>query len=132
MRFLNLNIRKQSIKEAGYAILLFIIAAGVVGGSRLSRLNKADAIHPEGQTDLYLNELVGLQQLSHIVIDSLHLSNNKKQFIWAANLLGWQSFQPGHYQIDHNFTYNKFLEKLARAARIQFLLQLFRDSESIQ
>jgi UPF0755 protein len=101
------------MKTAGF-IILFLIVVGVVGGSRWRRLYKLKTIHSHGQTDLYLPRKMDLQQLSQIVVDSLHLSDNKKEFKWAAVILGWQSFKPGYYDINHNFNYNSFLAKLAR------------------
>jgi UPF0755 protein len=101
------------MKTTGF-VLLFLIVVGIVGGSRWSRLHKSDAIHPGKQSDLYLDNQVGLQQLWQVIADSLDFTHNKKRFMWAANLLGWHKFEPGHYKIDHNFTYKKFLQKLAK------------------
>ncbi len=101
------------MKTTGF-VLLFLIVVGVVGGSRWKRLHKPDAIHPGEQSDLYLDNQVDVQQLWQIIADSLHFTHNKKRFMWASGLLGWHSFKPGHYKIDHNFTYKKFLQKLAK------------------
>jgi len=101
------------MKKTGL-VLLFLASAAVVGGSRLMRLKDTSAIHPQHATDLYLRNKVHLPRLSYILVDSLHIASNKKELRWAANLLGWHSFQPGHYAINHNFTYESLLSKLAK------------------
>jgi UPF0755 protein len=101
------------LKTAGL-IILFLITAAVVGGFRWRRLYNHSAIHPGLTTDLYLYKKTDIQQLDRILVDSLHLANNKDNLDWAARILGWQSFKPGHYKINHNYTYNAFLSKLAK------------------
>jgi UPF0755 protein len=121
------------MKTAGY-VILFLIVVGVVGGSRWRRLYKLDKIHSRGQTDLYLPKEIDLQQLSQIVIDSLQLSHNKKEFKWAAILLGWQTFKSGYYRINHNFSYNSFLAKLAKGNQDPISITIIpgrRESEII-
>jgi UPF0755 protein len=101
------------MRKAGL-VILFLCTVGAVGGSRLIRLNNPKAIHPGTKTDLYLKKNIDLQQLSHILTDSLHMVGNREQLKWAANLLGWRTFLPGHYRVDRDFTYNQFLLKVAR------------------
>jgi UPF0755 protein len=104
------------MKKAGL-VILFLCVVGAVGGSRLIRLNNPGAIHPGTKADLYLKTDINLQQLSHILTDSLHMAANREQLIWAARLLGWRTFLSGHYRVDHNFTYNQFLLKVAKGSQ---------------
>lgn len=95
-------------------LFLFVVTVTAVGGSRLLRLNDGDAISSENDTSVYLYEQVKLDKLSTILDDSVQVINDKEELLWAAKLLGWRTFQPGHYKIDHGFTYDEFLSKLAR------------------
>lgn len=51
--------------------------------------------------------------MSSILADS-GLVKDKKEVIWAGNLLGWRNFQKGHYQIDGNYSYDVLLSRMAR------------------
>lgn len=95
-------------------LLLFICVVALVGGSRLLRLNDPDVIASSGEMAIYLEEPVKLEQLSAILVDSTGVVDDKTELKWAANLLGWRNFQPGHYAIDQNYSYDEFLSKLAR------------------
>lgn len=101
------------MKKVGLAIL-FVCVVALVGGSRLMRLYNPNAIKTEKKADLYLEEKTDLEQLSRLLSDSLHAVNDESEFKWAANLLGWRTYQPGHYAIDGGITYEKFLSKLAK------------------
>jgi UPF0755 protein len=101
------------MKKLG-VFILFLAVVAAVAGSRWMRLNNPDAIHAGEKTDLYLKEKVSLSELSVILDDSLNAVDDKHELEWAATLLGWKNFQPGHYKIDHGFTYDAFLSKLAK------------------
>lgn len=102
------------MKRVTGLLLLFICVVALVGGSRLLRLNDADAIASSGEIAIYLNEPVKLEQLSSILVDSTGVVDDKTELKWAASLLGWRNFQPGHYAIDRDYSYDEFLSKLAR------------------
>lgn len=102
------------MKKFAGVLLLFIAIAGLVGGSRLLRLNNPDAISSSRPIAIFLQEKVNLDQLGSILADSADLVNNKKELLWAGKLLGWRNFQPGRYQVDSGFTYDAFLSKLAK------------------
>lgn len=101
------------MKKLGLFIL-FLLVVGLVGGSRWMRLNDSQAIYTERNSDLYLRDTLKLAELSRILSDSLQAIEDKEELQWAANLLGWRTFQPGHYNIDSGYTYNAFLSKLAK------------------
>jgi UPF0755 protein len=101
------------MKKLG-VVILFLAVVAAVAGSRWMRLNNPDAIQAGEKTDLYLEEKVSLSELSVILDDSLNAIDDKGELEWAATLLGWKNFQPGHYNIDHGFTYDAFLSKLAK------------------
>lgn len=94
-------------------ILLFFLAAFLVAESRWSRLHNPLAINSEQAVHLYLNERTDLATLQQTLVDS-GLVKDKEELQWAANLLGWHSFHPGHYLVDRGYTYDQFLSKLAR------------------
>ncbi len=101
------------MKKLGVAVL-FLSVIALVGGSRLMRLYNPNAIKTETNADLYLKEKTDLNQLSRLLTDSLHAVKDVREFKWAANLLGWRTYQPGHYTIDGGHTYEEFLSKLAK------------------
>lgn len=101
------------MKKLGLFIL-FLLVVGLVGGSRWMRLNDSQAIYTERDSDLYLRDTLKLAELSHILSDSLQAVEDEDELQWAANLLGWRTFQPGHYDIDSGYTYDAFLSKLAK------------------
>ena len=95
-------------------LLLFLGVVALIGGSRLLRLNNPQAISATDQTSVYLHDKVNLQELSTILADSADVIENKTQLLWAGTLLGWRNFQPGHYTVDRNYSYDEFLSKLAK------------------
>ena len=101
------------MKKLGFFIL-FLAVVALVGGSRLIRLYNPQAIDAKKNTDLYLNETTNLEELSSLLVDSLQVTTNQSELNWAANILGWRKFQPGHYDIDSSYTYDDFLSKLAK------------------
>lgn len=101
------------MKKVGLAIL-FLAVVALVGGTRLLRLTDSQAIHTSSNADLYLNSKTDLERLSQILSDSLNAVDDTEELKWAANLLGWRTFQPGHYNIDSGYTYDNFLAKLAK------------------
>lgn len=88
----------------------------MVGGYRLMRLKNPNAIYSQQNIDIYLNRPTNLKQLSTLLIDSLYVVQDKEDLMWAAKMLGWNTFKPGHYTIDGGLTYNQFLSKVARGA----------------
>ncbi len=98
-------------------LALFIVIVAVVAGSRLLRLQDPQAVYAPQKTSIYLNNPVDLNELSTLLVDSAKVVKNKEQLIWAAQLLGWNSFKPGHYFAEGGYTYNQFLSKLAKGAQ---------------
>lgn len=98
-------------------LLLFILTIAAVGGSRLLRLKNPHAIYSPEKQALYLYQPMNLEHLSVLLADSLYVVKDKNQLIWAAKMLGWNSFKAGHYTIDGGFTYNQFLSKVAKGAQ---------------
>lgn len=101
------------MKKLG-ALLLFVAVTSLVAGSRLMRLYDADAIQVDKTRHLYLQQKTDLATVSRLLTDSLHAVSDEQELLWAANLLGWRNFQPGHYAIDSSYSYNAFLSKMAR------------------
>lgn len=101
------------MKKLG-ALILFLAVVSAVAGSRLLRLNNPEAIHVDKTKHLYLEEKADFSRLSYLLTDSLQVAGNEEELAWAANILGWRTFQPGHYQISEGYSYNEFLSKLAK------------------
>jgi len=71
------------------------------------------AINADTSFHLYLDEPTNLSSLKNTLADS-GIVKNEEEFVWAAQLLGWNRFREGHYLINKGFTYDEFLSKLAR------------------
>lgn len=99
--------------KVGVLFLLLAVIA-LVGGSRLMRLEDPNAIKASQNEAIYLEKPIKLQQLSALLVDSLGVVENKEELLWTANMLGWRNFQPGHYALNKNYSYNELLSKLAR------------------
>lgn len=95
-------------------LFLFLAVVTLVGGSRLLRLEDPDAITASPDEAIYLEEPIKLDQLSSILVDSLGVVNDETELRWAAHILGWRTFQPGHYALDKSYTYDELLSKMAR------------------
>lgn len=102
------------MKRFSGLLILFIAVVALVGGSRLMRLANPEAISASGKQALYLEEPVNLQELSTILVDSIGAVEDETELLWAAKMLGWRNFQPGHYNLDKSYSYDGFLSKLAR------------------
>lgn len=100
-------------KEVLILILLFMLIAIVVSGSRNYRLYKPDAISSEDRTQLIIDERIGLQELAD-KLDSLQLEINREELDWAGRVHGWRFFRPGLYEIEEPESYPDFLSRLAR------------------
>lgn len=99
--------------ELIFGLLLCFLAAFIVAESRWTRLNNSNAISSQQPVDLYLDQATNLPALTNVLEDS-GLIRSSREFRWAANILGWHNFRAGHYLVDHGFTYDQFLSKLAR------------------
>lgn len=102
-----------SNNELILGLLLFFLAAFLVAESRWSRLHNSQAISSDHTVHIYLDEPANLDQLTNLLADS-SLIKSRREFRWAARILGWRNFREGHYQVDQGFGYNQFLSKLAR------------------
>lgn len=89
------------------AVVIFI------AGSRLFRLASSEAIYSETPVHIYLEERINLEKLSEVLLDS-GVVRDKEELLWAANLLGWRNFNPGHYQVEGGYSYNVLLSRMAK------------------
>lgn len=104
-------------------LLLCFFAAFIVAESRWSRLNDANAISSEQPVHVYLDQATNLNELTDILADS-DLIDSRKEFGWAANLLGWRNFREGHYLVDRSYSYDAFLSKLAKGIQDPVLVTI--------
>ncbi|HKK46880.1 MAG TPA: endolytic transglycosylase MltG [Balneolaceae bacterium] len=102
-----------STDELILGLLLCFLTAFLVAESRWSRLNNHQAISSRHPVNIYLDHPTDLKELTDVLADS-DLITSKPEFRWAANLLGWHKFPEGHYLVDHGYTYDDFLSKLAK------------------
>lgn len=111
-----MNIRLGNFftsNELIFGVLLFFLSAFLIAELRWSRLHNNYAIHADSPVHLYLDTQTDFKTLSQTLADS-GLISDQDQLAWAADLLGWQTFQEGHYLVDRGFTYEQFLSKLGR------------------
>lgn len=115
LNYLQLFVLKGafSTKEFLLLLLIAVLTALAVFGSRSYRLYNSNAISSELRADLYLTERIGLSDLAD-KLDSLGVSVNKDEMIWAGRTLGWRFFRPGLYHVEGSSSYHDFLSKLAR------------------
>ncbi|TYP95183.1 UPF0755 protein [Fodinibius salinus] len=99
--------------ELIFGILLFFLSAFLIAELRWSRLQNSYAIHTDSPVHLYLDSQTDFKTLSQTLADS-GLINDQGELRWAADLMGWKTFQKGHYLVDRGFTYQEFLSKLGR------------------
>ncbi|MGM0545082.1 MAG: endolytic transglycosylase MltG [Bacteroidota bacterium] len=96
--------------------ILLLVTIGLIAGSRWVMLYDSQAVSSETPISVYLDDNTELNELSDLLADS-SLIANKKEFKWAASLLGWKRFQKGHYRVDRGFGYEEFVSKLARGSQ---------------
>lgn len=108
----------MSTRELVGALLLFLLIALIVAGSRWWRLYDNNAISPpsEEPVHIYLEEQTDFEHLKKRLIDS-GVIEDSVELEWAAKTFGWQRFHEGHYLIDDGVTYNQFLSKLGKGAQ---------------
>jgi len=102
-----------SRSESIILLLLFLVVALAVLGSRTHRLYTQFAIESDVDRVLFLYDRTGLEELSE-KLDSLGLDIDKAELQWAGQTLRWRSFSPGRYEIEGHISYSDFLSKLAR------------------
>jgi UPF0755 protein len=102
-----------SKKETFILLILFVLTAIIVSGSRNYRLYKPDAISPTTKTEIEIHDRLGLSELA-TKLDSLQVSFEPEEFNWAARIHGWRTFRPGFYILDEAESYPDFLSRLAR------------------
>ncbi len=111
-----MNIRSHiplSNDEFIFGLFICFLTVFFVAESRWSRLGDEYAINSDSPFHLYLDKPTELPSLKNTLVDS-GIVENEDEFMWAAQLLGWNRFREGHYLIDKGFTYNEFFSKLAR------------------
>ncbi|MDZ7680269.1 MAG: endolytic transglycosylase MltG [Fodinibius sp.] len=99
--------------ELIFGVLILFLTTFLVAESRWSRLYNDYAISSDKSVHIFLDDQTNIDTLSRMLADS-GLVSDKSELLWAANLLGWQRFQQGHYHVKEGFTYDAFLSKLAR------------------
>lgn len=95
---------------------MLLVTTFIVAGSRWALLYNSQAISSDDPVNVYLDDKTELNELTDLLADS-SLIANKKEFKWAASLLGWKRFQRGHYLVDRRFGYEEFLSKLAKGSQ---------------
>lgn len=102
-----------SLSDIVKLVLLFLVVAFLVYGSRQYRLYAEGAIETEDSTELLIYETSDLVFL----IDELNDKNiqfSNEGLEWASETLGWRRFQPGRYELEGEYTYYDLFSKLGR------------------
>lgn len=102
-----------SKKEWGVLLLLFCVVLLAVFGYRNYRLYQDEAITSDFRVNLYLDERTGLPELADH-LDSLNVTFDRDELLWAGRVLGWRFFRPGLYVIEGGVSYPDFLSNMAR------------------
>lgn len=102
-----------SNKETIVLLILFVLTAIVVSGSRNYRLYKTDAIASVSRSEIKIHSRIGLPELSD-KLDSLDVRYDREELNWAARIHGWRFFRPGFYRLEASESYPDFLSRLAR------------------
>lgn len=102
-----------SKKETFGLIILFGLIFFFTNLSRNNRLLNTSLISTDGTYEILFYDRAGIEDL-HDKLDSLEAEFNEEEFLWAANTLGWRTYQPGRYVLTNDDTYSSFLSKLAR------------------
>jgi len=102
-----------TLRELVAAIILFVIVLAVIFSSRHNRLYSDSSVRTEAPAVLLIDERIGLEEL-YQKLDSLHVSVDRDQLMWAGRILGWRNFRPGRYEINENTSFDHLLSSLAR------------------
>jgi len=102
-----------SLSDIVKLVLLFLVVALLVYGSRQYRLYAEGAIEAEDSTEVLIYETSELDFL----IDELNEKNiqfSKEGLEWASETLGWRRFQSGRYELEGEYTFYDLFSKLGR------------------
>ena len=102
-----------SIREFLAALLIFILGFTAVFGIRYARLYSDESITIDGTAELLVYERIGLEDLYNS-LDSINVTVDRDNLMWAGNILGWRSFRPGRYEINSNISFPLLLSNMAR------------------
>jgi len=102
-----------TIREFIAALLIFLLGFTTVFGIRYARLYSDQSIKTDGTVELLLHERTGLEEL-YKTLDSLGVSVEYENLMWAGNILGWRTFRPGRYEINSNISFPLLLSNMAR------------------
>ena len=80
---------------------------------RYSRLYSDESFTLNGTVELLVHERIGLEEL-YSSLDSLQVTVDYDDLLWAGNLLGWRVFRPGRYEINSTISYPELLSNMAR------------------
>ena len=99
-------------KEALIGAILVTVFFGLVFLSRYSRLESSKAISFDNGIHIYLESNTGLDGLiDHLKKEDANFDEDA--FRWASRLLGWRSFQQGHYYLEGDYPYESLFSKFA-------------------
>jgi len=93
-------------------ITIFLFSFSMVFISRYSRLNNTAAIRTDSTRVVYLYHDSNIHQLNKILTKN-EIQHDSLNLFWASHLLGWRKFKQGRYVINHDYSYNSFLKRLA-------------------
>lgn len=102
-----------TLREFLAALIIFFLCFTAVFGVRYSRLYSEESISSAGTVELFVYERIDLEEL-YTTLDSVDVTVDYDEFMWAGNLLGWRTFRSGRYEIDSNISYPALLSNMAR------------------
>jgi len=96
-----------------FGFIIFLLIFTIVSGSRLLRLENTEAIQSKSAKAIYLHHQIGLDSLM-AKMEAKDIRFKKNEMSWAANILGWNRFRKGRYEISGTNSYDVFLSRLAK------------------
>jgi UPF0755 protein len=106
-------MKYPTFKELAAALLILILGFSVVFSVRYSRLYSDESLTSNGTVELLVHDRIGLEEL-YSSLDSLQVTVDYDDLMWAGNLLGWRSFRPGRYEINSDISYPELLSNMGR------------------
>lgn len=102
-----------SKKEITGLFLLVLVVFLATFLSRNTRLFNTSLTTTPGSFEVLIEQSTDVDGLIER-LDSLNVNFNEEELIWAANTLGWRSYQAGRYVLTDEDSYSQFFSKLGR------------------
>jgi|AntRauTorcE11897_2_1112592.scaffolds.fasta_scaffold00314_12 UPF0755 protein len=107
------NLISLKKTELVTTLLIFAVIVTAVLSSRLLRLTSGSAVHFDQEIELTFSEASRLDSLYNL-LEEKGVEIQRDELYWAANILGWRSYQRGRYVFEGSYSYNDFLSRMTK------------------